>query len=205
MRNAVSAIIRSWGATVVASREPSQEFISRMVTEAQDGNLAALLSDYNLGEGVMTGLEAIFAVRIGAARNFPCVLLTAVSEDVIARAYRTLVLNPDNEGQAMPVILQKPAGAEALASPTSSCRKPKNDGLKNDVKTGSASGDECFGAVACAEGSINGRDVRFDRAFRQIQFAADALNGKPARKRAQYVLLALRQMDFGGRLWQAEG
>ena len=115
VRNAVSAIIHSWGATVVSSREPSQEFISRMVTEAQDGNLAALLSDYNLGEGVMTGLEAIFAVRIGAARNFPCVLLTAVSEDVIARAYRTLVLNPDNEGQAMPVILQKPAGAEALA------------------------------------------------------------------------------------------
>ena len=116
VRNAVSAIIHSWGATVVSSREPSQEFISRMVTEAQDGNLAALLSDYNLGEGVMTGVEAIFAVRIGAARNFPCVLLTAVSEDVIARAYRTLVLNPDNEGQAMPVILQKPAGAEALAS-----------------------------------------------------------------------------------------
>lgn len=116
VRNAVSAIIHSWGATVVSSREPSQEFISRMVTEAQDGNLAALLSDYNLGEGVMTGLEAIFAVRIGAARNFPCVLLTAVSEDVIARAYRTLVLNPDNEGQALPVILQKPAGAEALAS-----------------------------------------------------------------------------------------
>ena len=116
VRNAVSAIIHSWGATVVSSREPSQEFISRMVTEAQDGNLAALLSDYNLGVGVMTGLEAIFAVRIGAARNFPCVLLTAVSEDVIARAYRTLVLNPDNEGQAMPVILQKPAGAEALAS-----------------------------------------------------------------------------------------
>lgn len=116
VRNAVSAIIRSWGATVVASREPSQEFISRMVTEAQDGNLAALLSDYNLGEGVMTGLEAIFAVRIGAARKFPCVLLTAVSEDVIARAYRALVLNPDNEGQAMPVILQKPASAEALAS-----------------------------------------------------------------------------------------
>ena len=116
VRNAVTAIIRSWGATVVASREPSQEFISRMVTEAQDGNLAALLSDYNLGEGVMTGLEAIFAVRIGAQKNFPCVLLTAVSEDVIGRAYRSLVLNPDNDGQAMPVILQKPAGAEALAS-----------------------------------------------------------------------------------------
>ena len=116
VRNALSVIIRSWGATVVDSREPSQAFISRMVTEAQDGNLAALLSDYNLGEGVMTGLEVIFAVRIGASRNFPCVLLTAVSEDEIGRAYRNLVLNPDNEGQSMPVILQKPADAEALAS-----------------------------------------------------------------------------------------
>ena len=116
VRGAVSAIIRSWGGTVIDAREPSQAFISRMVTEAQDGNLAALLSDYNLGPGVMTGLEAIFAVRIGAARNFPCVLLTAVAEDVINRAYRALLLNPDNERQAMPVILQKPATAEALAS-----------------------------------------------------------------------------------------
>ena len=43
-------------------------------------------------------------------------LLTAVSEDEIRRAYRGLCLNPDNEGQAMPVILQKPAAADTLAS-----------------------------------------------------------------------------------------
>ena len=46
----------------------------------------------------------------------PCVLFTAVNEDEIRAAYRQLCLNPDNAGQAMPVILQKPATAESLAS-----------------------------------------------------------------------------------------
>lgn len=116
VRNAVAAILKSWGATVVASREPTKEFIDRMILEGQEGNLAALVSDYNLGDGVSTGLEVIFMVRVGAGRKFPSVLLTAVSEDEIRHAYRQLCLNPDNQSQAMPVILQKPAGAEALAS-----------------------------------------------------------------------------------------
>ena len=116
VRNAVTTILKSWGATVVSSKEPSKAFIERMIVEAEDGNLSALISDYNLGESVSTGLEVIFMVRIGAGRNFPCVLLTAVSEDEIRRAYRGLCLNPDNEGQAMPVILQKPAAADTLAS-----------------------------------------------------------------------------------------
>ena len=84
--------------------------------EAEDGNLAALISDYNLGDDVSTGLEVIFTVRIGAGRRFPCVLLTAVSEDEIRHAYRVLCLNPDNSGQPLPVILQKPVSAEVLAS-----------------------------------------------------------------------------------------
>ena len=116
VRNAMTTILKSWGATVVSSKEPSKAFIERMIVEAEDGNLSALISDYNLGESVSTGLEVIFMVRIGAGRNFPCVLLTAVSEDEIRRAYRGLCLNPDNEGQAMPVILQKPAAADTLAS-----------------------------------------------------------------------------------------
>ncbi len=116
VRNAVATILKSWGATVISAKEPTKDFIDRMIVEAEDGNLSALISDYNLGESVSTGLEVIFMVRIGAGRNFPCVLLTAVSEDEIRRAYRGLCLNPDNEGQAMPVILQKPAAADTLAS-----------------------------------------------------------------------------------------
>ena len=87
-----------------------------MVAEAQTGNLSALISDYNLGDGAASGLETIFAVRNGAGGNVPCVLLTAVAEDEIRAAYRRLCLNPDNKAQKMPVILQKPANAEALAS-----------------------------------------------------------------------------------------
>ena len=116
VRNAVSAILKSWGATVVSAREPNKEFIDRVILEGQDGNLAALISDYNLGDGMSTGLEVIFMVRVGAGRKFPSVLLTAVSEDEIRHAYRQLCLNPENSAQTMPVILQKPAGAEALAS-----------------------------------------------------------------------------------------
>ena len=116
VRTAVAAILKSWGATVVAAREPTKEFVDRMMMEAEDGNLAALISDYNLGDDVSTGLEVIFTVRIGAGRRFPCVLLTAVSEDEIRHAYRVLCLNPDNSGQPLPVILQKPVSAEVLAS-----------------------------------------------------------------------------------------
>lgn len=116
VRGAVAAILTSWGAKVVSDREPSEKFVQRMIAEAEAGNLSALISDYNLGESVSTGLEVIFTVRLGAGRDFPCVLLTAVSEDEIRRAYRALCLNPDNEGLAMPVILQKPAAADTLAS-----------------------------------------------------------------------------------------
>ena len=116
VRGAVAAILTSWGATVVSDREPSEKFVQRMIAEAEAGNLSALISDYNLGESVSTGLEVIFTVRLGAGRDFPCGLLTAVSEDEIRRAYRALCLNPDNEGLAMPVILQKPAAADTLAS-----------------------------------------------------------------------------------------
>ncbi|MDO4937411.1 MAG: HAMP domain-containing sensor histidine kinase, partial [Sutterellaceae bacterium] len=62
VRNAVSAILKSWGATVVAAREPNKEFVDRMIEEGQNGNLAALVSDYNLGDGMSTGLEVIFMV-----------------------------------------------------------------------------------------------------------------------------------------------
>ncbi len=116
VREAIAAILTSWGATVVSSRTPDKGFVERMIAEAEEGRLAALISDYNLGESVSTGLEVIFMVRLGAARNFPSVLLTAVSEDEIRAAYRALCLNPDNAGQPMPVILQKPAAADSLAS-----------------------------------------------------------------------------------------
>lgn len=116
VREAVGSILTSWGATVLSARTPDKTFVEAMIEHAQKGNLTALLSDYNLGDEMSSGLEVIFSVRMGAGRHFPCVLLTAVSEDEIRHAYRTLCLNPDNTGQSLPVILQKPVSTERLAS-----------------------------------------------------------------------------------------
>lgn len=116
VRTAVASILKSWGATVVSAAEPNKAFVDRMIMEAEEGNLTGLISDYNLGDGVSTGLEVIFTVRLGARRRFASVLLTAVSEDEIRRAYRELCLHPDHVSQSMPVILQKPVTAQALAS-----------------------------------------------------------------------------------------
>lgn len=116
VRDAVVLMMKSWGADVVASGEPDDAFMSDVIDRATNGTLSAFISDYNLGSGKPTGLEAIFTVRKASGRKIPCVLLTAVNEDEIRAAYRQLCLNPDNAGQAMPVILQKPATAESLAS-----------------------------------------------------------------------------------------
>lgn len=116
VRDAVVLMMKSWGADVVASGEPDDAFMSDVIDRATNGTLSAFISDYNLGSGKPTGLEAIFTVRKASGRKIPCVLLTAVNEDEIRAAYRQLCLNPDNAGQAMSVILQKPATAESLAS-----------------------------------------------------------------------------------------
>ncbi|MBO5658743.1 MAG: hybrid sensor histidine kinase/response regulator [Duodenibacillus sp.] len=116
VRQAVASILRSWGATVIESAEPSAAFIDRTISAYNEGALVAFISDYNLGEDTPTGLETIFFLRNGVAESIPCVLLTAVSQDEIRAAYRQLCLNPDNITQRMPVILQKPATPDALAA-----------------------------------------------------------------------------------------
>lgn len=115
VRRAVAAMLRSWGAEVIESAEPSAAFIEKIIRIGNQGELTAFLSDYNLGEDRPTGLETIFVLRNGVNESIPCVLLTAVSYDEIRAAYRQLCLNPDNVTQRLPVILQKPATPEALA------------------------------------------------------------------------------------------
>ena len=83
-------MMKSWGADVVASGEPDDAFMSDVIDRATNGTLSAFISDYNLGSGKPTGLEAIFTVRKASGRKIPCVLLTAVNEDEIRAAYRQL-------------------------------------------------------------------------------------------------------------------
>ena len=116
VREAVATMMRSWRADVIEAGEPEEAFLHQLVEKESAGELTAFVSDYNLGIGKPTGLDVIFTLRKACGRRVPCVLLTAVSEDEIRAHYRDLCLNPDNTGQAMPVILQKPATPETLAS-----------------------------------------------------------------------------------------
>ena len=116
VREAVALMMKSWGAEILAAGEADDVFINELVEIDAQGELTAFVSDYNLGIGKPTGLDVIFTLRRACGRRIPCVLLTAVAEDIIRAHYRALCLNPDNRGQVMPVILQKPATPETLAS-----------------------------------------------------------------------------------------
>ncbi|MBQ9240137.1 MAG: hybrid sensor histidine kinase/response regulator [Duodenibacillus sp.] len=116
VREAVAAILRGWGATVIESAEPNEAFIREMANANSKGRLTTFISDFNLGPGKMNGLEAIFRVREISEKKVPSVLLTAIRREVILNAYRNLVIASSVTGQPMPVILQKPASAETLAT-----------------------------------------------------------------------------------------
>lgn len=116
VRQAVTLMMKGWGGDIIDAGEATADFVTALVEKDAAGELTAFVSDYNLGLGKPTGLDVIFSLRKACARRVPCVLLTAVNEDDIRAHYRELCLNPDNTGQAMPVILQKPATPETLAS-----------------------------------------------------------------------------------------
>ena len=116
VRQAVTLMMKGWGGDIIDAGEATADFVTALVEKDTAGELTAFVSDYNLGLGKPTGLDVIFSLRKACSRRVPCVLLTAVNEDDIRAHYRELCLNPDNTGQAMPVILQKPATPETLAS-----------------------------------------------------------------------------------------
>lgn len=116
VREALAAVVRGWGAQVLESDRATPAFISKLVQAASAAELTALISDYNLGEGELTGLEALMRVQSESAVPVPGVLLTAVSEDEIRANYRTLIQKSAFAQVPMPIIVQKPASPEELAS-----------------------------------------------------------------------------------------
>ena len=116
VRTALEAVLKSLGATVIASTEPDSVFIERVIREAQAGTLTALISDFNLGDGFPSGLETIFLVATTVRKAVPSILLTAVSEEVIRAAYDKLDKSACPTAFPMPLLLQKPVTAKVLAA-----------------------------------------------------------------------------------------
>ncbi len=116
VREALIAILKSFGAEVIASATPESEFVERVIREAQAEKLAAIVSDFNLGDGFPNGLETIYFVTMTAKKPVPSILLTAVAESILHDAYEKLERKPDTPPFAMPLLLQKPVSPAMLSA-----------------------------------------------------------------------------------------
>lgn len=123
LREALLTRLKGWGLQVVAGECCDEAFLERVKetlypTERKEGQMPrppegfVLLSDYNLGEGELTGLEAAGALERAIGRPVPTVLLTAVAADLIESQCNQL--NLAQRPTTPPKILQKPASERAL-------------------------------------------------------------------------------------------
>lgn len=71
------------GTDVVAAPAFSEDFVKRVQASAGKTGRLVLLTDYNLGAGELTGLEASTELSSRLGMNVPTVLLTAVAGDLI--------------------------------------------------------------------------------------------------------------------------
>ena len=113
---ALSATLTSWGATVVKAEAWSEEFLERAREARAEKGRLVLLSDFNLGDGELTGLAAAGRLEAGLGDRVPTVLLTAVATDLIEAEWRRMKEAGESVPAEMPVILQKPASDKALSA-----------------------------------------------------------------------------------------
>ena len=114
VKEALCAKLASWGAEVIAAEAWADDLLERVKDlRARRGRLI-LLSDYNLGDGEVTGLAAAGLLEAGLGAEIPTVLLTAVARDLIEADYRERKQSGKPVPKGMPVILQKPASDVAL-------------------------------------------------------------------------------------------
>lgn len=109
VQEALSAKIAQWGAEVIAAGGMSADFAARVQASAEKTGSLVLLSDYNLGPGEPTGLEAAGELSVRLGREVPAVLLTAVAQDLIEADWERARADGRRVPDALPAILQKPA------------------------------------------------------------------------------------------------
>lgn len=114
VQQAVAAKLALWGTEAVTATAFGDDFVRRAVESAERTGSLILLSDYNLGAGERTGLEAAGELARRLGRPVPTVLLTAVTADIIEAEWERAVWEGRCMPEALPQILQKPAADVAL-------------------------------------------------------------------------------------------
>ncbi len=116
IRQSIEALLVAWGANVTSASCYDAEIT---VPFLNGKPLDIILADYNLGPGLLTGLQAVFRIRSAMGRRIPAIVSTAVSRDVVLDQYEE-----ETEGSnfsdrsvdlmSLPVIIQKPVSPQEL-------------------------------------------------------------------------------------------
>ena len=116
---------------MLAAAAADEEFFAAL--SEKEGEVEALVTDYNLGEDEMTGLEVAALVEARLGRTIPVVVLTAVAREEIESHFRSMREAGVLTLSRFPVILQKPADTDdILAAIWSQQSGPQPKGKKND-------------------------------------------------------------------------
>lgn len=114
---AVGALLEGHGVEVTTFTSPSR-LMANEAYPALFADVDVLITDFNLGEGELDGLEVASAVYSELAQTDhqpDMVLLTAVSRDLIETRWHELIAQGDTNGMAFPTVLQKPVSDTSLA------------------------------------------------------------------------------------------
>lgn len=112
--DAIRVQLESWGLVAHAYSKVDAHFYEAIKSNALHDKRVLLLSDYNLGDEALTGLEVAGQLCQVHAVKIPMVLLTAVSHDLIESHYDKMKREGVPRPDKLPMIVQKPVTPQDL-------------------------------------------------------------------------------------------
>ncbi|MCD8339132.1 MAG: hybrid sensor histidine kinase/response regulator [Burkholderiales bacterium] len=116
IRSSLVALLESWDAEIKIAEHYDAELAAETVLSKP---IDLILTDFNLGPGQMTGLQAILRIRSAVGSRIPAIIMTAVPSEIVMRQYEeeTEELNYSETTSNLtdlPMILQKPITLEEI-------------------------------------------------------------------------------------------
>ena len=116
IRRSVQALLEAWGAKVKVAEHYDAQLAAEIVVS---NPLDLILTDFNLGPGHLTGLQATLRIRSAVGKRIPAIVMSATPREEVMRHYEeeTEGLNFSEYGTDLtdlPTILQKPVSPNEI-------------------------------------------------------------------------------------------
>lgn len=116
IRRSLQALLEAWGAKVKVTEFYDAQLAAEIVVS---NPLDLILTDFNLGPGHLTGLQAILRIRSAVGKRIPAIVMSATPREEVMRQYEeeTEELNFSEYGTDLtdlPTILQKPVSPNEI-------------------------------------------------------------------------------------------